>query len=38
MKDALQITGIAEVVLSVRNLPLVREFYRDVLGFGLHSE
>ena len=38
MKDALQITGVAEVVLSVRNLPLMREFYRDVLGFALHSE
>ena len=38
MKDALPITGIAEIVLSVRNLPLMRDFYREVLGFDLLFE
>lgn len=32
------ITGIAEIVLSVRDLPAVRQFYVDVLGFPVHSE
>ena len=32
------ITGVAEVVLSVRDLPAMREFYREVLGFPVHSE
>ena len=32
------ITGVSEVVLSVADLPKMREFYRDVMGFRLHSE
>ncbi len=32
------ITGVAEIVLSVVDLPKMREFYTAVLGFGLHSE
>ena len=27
------VTGVAEIVLSVRDLPLMRAFYQDVLGF-----
>lgn len=38
MKDTLPITGVAEIVLSVRNLPLMRDFYREVLCFDLLSE
>lgn len=29
------ITGIAEIVLNVRDLPRMRRFYDDVLGFSL---
>lgn len=32
------ILGIAEVVLNVRDLPKMRTFYQDVLGFSLVSE
>ncbi|MEM9700971.1 MAG: VOC family protein, partial [Planctomycetota bacterium] len=32
------ITGFAEVVLNVDDLPAMRAFYRDVLGFPVHSE
>jgi catechol 2,3-dioxygenase-like lactoylglutathione lyase family enzyme len=32
------ISGVAEIVLSVRDLPRMREFYRRVLGFALLSE
>jgi len=32
------ITGVAEVVLSVRDIPTMREFYQKVLGFRLLSE
>ena len=32
------ITGIAEVVLNVRDLPTMRNFYQEVLGFDVHSE
>ena len=32
------ITGVAEIVLSVADLPAMRQFYVDVLGFPLHSE
>src|SRR2546425_9914807 len=32
------ITGVAEIVLSVRDLPPMRDFYREVLGFELLSE
>ncbi|MCR9198726.1 MAG: VOC family protein [Planctomycetaceae bacterium] len=38
MSDAPPITGVAEIVLSVANLPAMRQFYTDVLGFPLHSE
>ena len=38
MKDSLRVTGVAEIVLSVRNLPRMRDFYRDVLGFDLLKE
>lgn len=32
------IIGISEIVLSVSDLPKMREFYISVLGFPLHSE
>lgn len=32
------ITGVSEIVLSVADLPKVRDFYMQVLGFPLHSE
>ncbi|MEO1525850.1 MAG: VOC family protein [Planctomycetota bacterium] len=32
------ITGLSEVVLSVADLPKMRTFYVEVLGFALHSE
>lgn len=32
------ITGASEIVLSVANIEAMRAFYRDVLGFPLHSE
>ena len=32
------ITGVAEIVLNVRDLPRMRQFYEDVLGFGLLSQ
>ena len=32
------ILGPAEIVLSVRDLPAMRGFYRDVLGFPVHGE
>lgn len=32
------ILGVAEIVLSVRDLPEMRDFYREVLGFELLSE
>ena len=32
------ITGVAEIVLSVRDLPRMRQFYEDVLGFPLLSQ
>lgn len=38
MKDTPPITGVAEIALSVRNLPLMRDFYREVLGFTLLKE
>lgn len=38
MSDMPPITGVAEIVLSVRDLPAMREFYSRVLGFRLHSE
>lgn len=33
-----QITGVAEIVLSVADLPAMRDFYSTVLGFAVHSE
>lgn len=38
MDDVPPITGVVEVVLSVRDLPGMREFYQRVLGFKLLSE
>ncbi len=38
MKKAPPITGVSEVVLSVADLPKMRDFYTLVLGFDLHSE
>ena len=32
------ITGVAEIVLSVADLPKMREFYTRIMGFQLHSE
>ena len=32
------ILGISEIVLSVSDLPRMRAFYQEVLGFPLHSE
>ena len=39
MMDAMPaITGVAEIVLNVRDLPKMRDFYQEVLGFKLLSE
>lgn len=38
MSPAPPITGVAEIVLSVVDLPQMRSFYTDVLGFPVHSE
>ncbi len=38
MTDPPPILGPAEIVLSVRDLPAMREFYRDVLGFPVFGE
>lgn len=32
------ITGVAEIVLSVRSIPVMRTFYTEVLGFKVHRE
>lgn len=32
------LTGIAEIVLNVADLPAMKDFYITVLGFPLHSE
>lgn len=37
-QSAPPILGVSEIVLSVGDLPAMRAFYRDVLGFALHSE
>lgn len=38
MKNIPPITGVSEIVLSVADLPTVRDFYINILGFPLHSE
>ena len=38
MKTAPPILGVSEVVLNAADLPKLREFYRKVLGFELHSQ
>lgn len=38
MQNTPPISGVSEVVLSVANLPKMREFYLQVMGFKLHSE
>jgi hypothetical protein len=38
MDAMLAITGVAEIVLNVRDLPKMRDFYKEVLGFKLLSE
>ena len=39
MTDAIPpITGISEIVLSVADLPRMREFYESVLGFSVQAE
>ena len=38
MESGCAITGVAEIVLSVRDLPRMRQFYEDVLGFALLSQ
>ncbi|GAB5559304.1 MAG: hypothetical protein SynsKO_09510 [Synoicihabitans sp.] len=36
--SALSISGISEIVLSVRDLDRMKSFYQEVLGFGLVNE
>lgn len=38
MSHALRILGVSEIVLSVADLPRMRDFYLHTLGFPLHSE
>ena len=38
MDPAPPITGVSEIVLSAADLPQMREFYVNVLGFPVHSE
>ena len=38
MQDTPPITGVSEVVLSVADLPKMRDFYMKFLGFPIHSE
>ena len=38
MRKPAPITGVAEVVLSVADLPKMRTFYTQVMGFHLQSE
>ncbi len=38
MPDAPAIIGVSEIVLSVANLPQMRKFYIETMGFRLHSE
>ncbi len=38
MTSGAAITGVAEIVLSVRDLPRMRQFYEEVLGFTLLSQ
>lgn len=33
-----QISGIAEIVLNVRSIPVMRTFYTEILGFELFSQ
>lgn len=32
------VLGVSEIVLSVADLPAMRDFYTTVLGLSLHSE
>ncbi|HEX4168148.1 MAG TPA: VOC family protein [Bryobacteraceae bacterium] len=32
------IIGIAEIVLNVGDLPIMRDFYQQILGFQIHSQ
>ena len=38
MSSAPAIRGVSEIVLSVADLPRMRTFYTDVMGFRLHGE
>lgn len=38
MQNVPPIMSVSEVVLNVNDLPQMREFYRHVMGFALHSE
>ena len=38
MQNTPPITGVSEIALSVADLPKMREFYLQVMGFELHSE
>jgi len=38
MSEVPPLTGVAEIVLNVADLPTMKDFYTTVLGFPLHSE
>ena len=38
MPEIPSILGVSEIVLNVADLPRMRNFYVEVMGFGLHSE
>src|SRR5438093_980118 len=38
MRKPAPITGVSEVVLSVADLPKMRAFYTQIMGFHLHSD
>ncbi|GAB5406538.1 MAG: hypothetical protein Aurels2KO_47690 [Aureliella sp.] len=38
MPQRIPITGLSEIVLNVADLPSMKHFYSEVLGFPVHSE